>query len=119
MNSETGFDPKLYERFPTREDRPEGELAELERVWKAPIGWARLTAVNNNYVGIWYVATAFLFFLLAGVLALVMRVQLALELPESDNAPVRDAELGACIFDQLIEPAANVRGSGRWRRGER
>ena len=80
MNSETGFDPKLYERFPTREDRPEGELAELERVWKAPIGWARLTAVNNNYVGIWYVATAFLFFLLAGVLALVMRVQLALPL---------------------------------------
>ena len=75
MKSETGFDPALYDRFPT-----EGELAELERVWKAPIGWARLTAVNNNYVGIWYVATAFLFFLLAGVLALVMRVQLALPL---------------------------------------
>ena len=45
-----------------------------------PTGWARLTAVNNNYVGFFYVAAAFLFFLLAGVLALVMRVQLALPL---------------------------------------
>ncbi|MGE8135907.1 cbb3-type cytochrome c oxidase subunit I [Novosphingobium subterraneum] len=80
MRSETGFDPALYERFPTKEDRPPQELEELERIWCAPKGWALLTAVNNNYVGFFYVATAFLFFLLAGVLALVMRVQLALPL---------------------------------------
>jgi cytochrome c oxidase subunit I+III len=80
VRSETGFDPGLYERFPTQGSRPEGELEELERVWAAPRGWARLTIVNNNYVGLWYVATAFLFFLLAGVLALVMRAQLALPL---------------------------------------
>lgn len=80
MKSETGFDPTLYERFPTKGERPPGEFEELERIWEAPGGIARVTAVNNNYVGVWYVAAAFLFFLLAGVLALVMRVQLALPL---------------------------------------
>lgn len=77
MTSETGFDPALYDRFPTREPRPEGELEELERIWCAPKGWQLLTAVNNNYIGLFYVGAAFLFFLLAGILALVMRVQLA------------------------------------------
>jgi cytochrome c oxidase subunit I+III len=80
MSSETGFDPELYDRFPTREPRPDGELAELERVWHAPSGWARFTVVNNNYVGLWYVGASFLFFLLAGCLALLMRTQLALPL---------------------------------------
>jgi cytochrome c oxidase subunit I+III len=77
MNSETGFDPKLYDRFPTRDPRPEGERDELERLWCPPKGWGHFTVVNNNYVGTYYVGTAFLFFLLAGILALVMRVQLA------------------------------------------
>ncbi|WP_338503743.1 cbb3-type cytochrome c oxidase subunit I [Sphingomonas kaistensis] len=80
MTSETGFDPKLYDRFPTREPRPEGEFERLKEIWKSPTGWARLTDVNNNYVGLWYVGAAFLFFLLAGVLALVMRLQLSLPL---------------------------------------
>ena len=80
MKSETGFDPALYDRFPTRELRPDRELEELKRIWYAPEGLARLTVVNNNYVGVWYVAAAFLFFLLAGILALVMRAQLALPL---------------------------------------
>jgi len=75
--SETGFDHNLYRLFPTHRPRPEGELEELEKVWEAPKGWALLTVVNNNYVGFFYVATAFLFFLLAGILALGMRVQLA------------------------------------------
>ncbi|WP_129791306.1 cytochrome c oxidase subunit I [Sphingosinicella sp. CPCC 101087] len=78
--SETGFDPTLFDRFPTSGERPEGELGELEHVWRAPRGWGLLTVVNNNYVGIFYVGAAFLFFLLAGILALVMRVQLALPL---------------------------------------
>ncbi|QCB55690.1 cytochrome ubiquinol oxidase subunit I [Sphingopyxis sp. PAMC25046] len=77
MKSETGFDPAQYDRFPTTEPRPAGEEEALRRVWHAPSGWRRLTVVNNNYIGTWYLATAFLFFLLAGVLALVMRVQLA------------------------------------------
>src|SRR3546814_4953346 len=80
MTSETGFDPKLYERFPTAEDRPPDELEKLEAIWKAPRGWARLTVVNNNYIGVYYVAAAFLFFVLAGGLAVIMRTQLALPL---------------------------------------
>src|SRR3546814_17543995 len=90
MKGETGFDPDLLKRFPTSEPRPEGELQELERIWHAPSGWARLTVVNNNYIGAYNVGAAFLFFLLAGVLALVMRVQLDLPLqgilpPETYN----------------------------------
>ncbi|WP_068876942.1 MULTISPECIES: cbb3-type cytochrome c oxidase subunit I [unclassified Phenylobacterium] len=80
MSSETGFDPKLLDRFPTQEPRPEGELADLERAWRAPRGWGLLTVVNNNYVGVYYVGAAFLFFCLAGVLALLIRAQLALPL---------------------------------------
>ncbi|MXP41396.1 cytochrome ubiquinol oxidase subunit I [Altererythrobacter soli] len=82
MSSETGFDTRLYERFPTSEPRPEGELEELQRIWAAPRGLKLLTAVNNNYVGFWYVATSLLFFLLAGILALGMRVQLAAPMQE-------------------------------------
>ena len=80
--SETGFDHALYDRFPTQGPRPEGELEELERIWCKPTGWQLLTAVNNNYIGIYYVGTAFLFFLLAGVLSLGMRVQLAAPMQE-------------------------------------
>ena len=32
MTSETGFDHGLYQRFPTSEPRPEGELPELKHV---------------------------------------------------------------------------------------
>ncbi len=77
MTSETGFDPALYDRFPTQGNRSADEERELRRIWCAPRGWQYLTVVNNNYVGIYYLGTAFLFFLMAGVLALLMRVQLA------------------------------------------
>ncbi len=49
----------------------------LEQVWKAPPGWRYWSAVNNTEVGVWYMAAAFLFFLFGGVLALLMRIQLA------------------------------------------
>jgi cytochrome c oxidase subunit I+III len=78
--SETGFDTRLYDNFPTSEPRPEGELEELERIWCAPKGWQWITALNNNYVGVYYVGAAMLFFVLAGVLALLLRTQLALPL---------------------------------------
>jgi len=42
-----------------------------------PRRFAFFTEVNNNHIGAIYVATGFLFFLGAGVLALLMRVQLA------------------------------------------
>ncbi len=77
MKSETGFDHRLYDRFPTEGERPEGELEALADVWCGPKGWGWFTAINNNYVGILFVGAAFLFFILAGILALVMRAQLA------------------------------------------
>jgi cytochrome c oxidase subunit I+III len=76
--SETGFDPALYDRFPTTGERPKGELQKLEEIWCAPKGWQWITAINNNYVGVYYVGAAMLFFVLAGVLALLIRTQLAL-----------------------------------------
>lgn len=82
MTSETGFDAALYDRFPTQAERSNEEEAELKRIWCAPKGWEYLTVVNNNYVGIYYLGTAFLFFLMAGVLALLMRAQLAAPLLE-------------------------------------
>ena len=48
MRSETGFDPALYDRFPTNEERPPEELKQLEAIWCKPRGWQLLTAVNNN-----------------------------------------------------------------------
>ncbi|WP_159994666.1 cytochrome c oxidase subunit I [Roseomonas sp. 18066] len=56
--------------------------ARLKRVWASPPGWRYWSAVNNTEVGRWYTATAFAFFLFAGVLALLVRAQLAV--PEND-----------------------------------
>src|SRR5690606_30006627 len=49
----------------------------LIKAWKAPEGWRYWTEVNNTEVGKWYTAAAFGFFLFGGVLALLMRIQLA------------------------------------------
>jgi cytochrome c oxidase subunit I+III len=80
MTSETGFDTGLYERFPTKGARPEAELKALEAAWCAPRGWQWVWAINNNFVGVYYLGAAMLFFVLAGALALLMRTQLALPL---------------------------------------
>ena len=63
--------------LPNPEPRPEGELEELERIWRVPTGWRALSAVNNQTIGFYYLGTALFFFLFAGVLALMMRAQLA------------------------------------------
>lgn len=64
--------------FPHRLPRPKGELDELEAVWALPKGWRILSAVNNTVIGSFYIATALGFFLLAGILALLIRLQLAI-----------------------------------------
>ena len=51
--------------------------SELRAAWKTPEGWRYWSAVNNTEVGVWYTMTAFSFMLIAGLLALAMRVQLA------------------------------------------
>ena len=58
------------------------EEAQLRAVWGNPSGWRYWTSVNNTQVGLWYGATAFAFMLFAGLLALLMRAQLAV--PEND-----------------------------------
>src|SRR5215212_11442610 len=54
------------------------EARELERVWRrAPglLGW--IASTNHKDIGMRYIVTAFVFFLLAGILALLMRLQLS------------------------------------------
>tara|TARA_R110002049_G_scaffold182485_2_gene350352 strand:+ start:90770 stop:93268 length:2499 start_codon:yes stop_codon:yes gene_type:complete len=54
----------------------------LLKAWETPKGWRYWSAVNNSEVGLWYTLTAFAFLLFGGVLALIMRVQLAV--PNND-----------------------------------
>ena len=49
----------------------------LLRAWKLPTGWRYWSSVNNTEVGLWYTAMTLFFLLFGGVLALLMRVQLA------------------------------------------
>ncbi|SFP84771.1 cytochrome c oxidase subunit I+III [Tranquillimonas alkanivorans] len=69
---------------PNQEDEEvrRGQEERLRTVWAAPRSWRYWSAVNNTEVGVWYTAAAFGFMLFAGVLALMMRVQLAV--PEND-----------------------------------
>lgn len=63
------------------QDDPELRRAQEERLratWAPPRGlFLRWTDTNNNAVGAWYTVTGFAFMLFAGILALIMRTQLA------------------------------------------
>ncbi len=74
-------------------ERQRGQEERLLAAWKTPTGWRYWSAVNNTEVGVWYTATAFLFLLFGGVLALLMRVQLAV--PENDF-------LSADLYNQVF-----------------
>jgi cytochrome c oxidase subunit I+III len=71
------IDPAGAPPLPNPLPRPADELQRLQQAWQPPRGWRRLKSVNNTDVGLWYLGTALLFLLLAGVLALLMRAQLA------------------------------------------
>ncbi len=77
----TAPDVEPLEREPPRDLQREQE-ERLRKVWESPSGWRHWSDVNNTVVGVWYTATAFLFFLFGGLLALVMRIQLAV--PNND-----------------------------------
>jgi cytochrome c oxidase subunit I len=63
----------------TAVDVYEHERLELEKVWSRRRGlWGWLTSTNHKDIGLRFVVTAFIFFLLAGVLALLMRTQLVI-----------------------------------------
>jgi cytochrome c oxidase subunit I+III len=55
---------------------PDGE-ERLRAAWAMPRRFGFVKEVNNTHIGLLYIATGFLFFLGAGVLALLMRIQLA------------------------------------------
>jgi cytochrome c oxidase subunit I+III len=59
-----------------------GEREQLDAVWRPPRGWRLLSAVNNTYIGLMYIGAALLFLVLGGILALIMRAQLAV--PDND-----------------------------------
>ena len=60
------------------EERLANERRALARAWHVPrgfLGW--FTVVDHRTIGIRYIITAFVFFILAGILAALMRLQLA------------------------------------------
>ncbi|MBB4003124.1 cytochrome c oxidase subunit I [Aurantimonas endophytica] len=50
---------------------------ELESIWRTPPGLGRLSAVNHTIVGRRFIIAAFTFFAIGGVLAMLIRAQLA------------------------------------------
>lgn len=83
----------LTPKLPNPSPRPQEEEGALLRAWWRPSGWRLVTVVDNASIGLLYIATAFLFFLLAGVLALLMRTQLAA--PDSHL-------IGHALYNQLF-----------------
>ncbi len=69
-------DPDPLTHAPSAELRRAQE-ERLSKAWANPTGWRYWSAVNNQDVGLWYVTATFCFFLFGGVLALFMRIQLA------------------------------------------
>jgi cytochrome c oxidase subunit I+III len=70
------------------------ELRALDATWRrnrGPLGW--LSATGHKEIGLRFVVTAFVFFALAGTLALLMRIQLAV--PENRF-------LSPAVYDQLF-----------------
>jgi len=67
---------------PSLTPEKKAEEEQLRAVWSNPSGWRYWTSVNNTQIGLWYGSTAFAFMLFAGLLALLVRAQLAV--PEND-----------------------------------
>ena len=65
----------------------------LREAWRTPTGWRYWSATNNTQVGLWYTSAALGFFLFGGVLALLMRIQLAV--PENEF-------LSADLYNQIF-----------------
>ena len=66
---------------------------ELERIWATPKGWGALSAVNHTVIGKRFIVTAFVFFTIGGLLAMLIRAQLATP---------RSAFLGPDVYNQVF-----------------
>src|SRR5690606_8554971 len=73
--------------------RNAAEDAALRRAWQDPTGWRGASAVNHKQLARRYLYTAFAFFALGGVMALLMRLQLVV--PENDL-------VGNALYNQLF-----------------
>jgi cytochrome c oxidase subunit I+III len=81
MNATLRPDASTGDVHPAAPQPPEVQEAQkrrLEEAWRLPTGWHYWSAVNNTVVGVWYTVLTLFFFLFAGVLALLMRAQLAM-----------------------------------------
>jgi cytochrome c oxidase subunit I+III len=76
----------------TQEER-DAQEKRLRKIWETSSGWRYWTSVNNTQIGLWYGAAAFVFMLFAGILALLVRLQLAV--PDNDF-------LSADLFNQAF-----------------
>jgi cytochrome c oxidase subunit I+III len=93
MSSHSGAAAVEHPAEPAPVDVQRAQADRLLKAWKTPEGWHYWSAVNNTEVGKWYTATAFAFMLFGGVLALLMRVQLA-----APNAELLSADLYNQVF---------------------
>src|SRR3546814_7729673 len=66
----------------TPADLHDAATQRLHQAWNAPAGWRYWSSVNNSVIGRWYTATAIAFFLFAGMLGVLIRLQLAV--PDND-----------------------------------
>ncbi|HEV2801113.1 MAG TPA: cytochrome c oxidase subunit I [Pyrinomonadaceae bacterium] len=70
--------PSAQEAVPAVSLIEDQERAELERTWRDEPGlWGWLRSVDHKSIGKRYIVTAFVFFLLGGLLAVLMRLQLS------------------------------------------
>uniref|UniRef100_UPI002899A8CD cytochrome c oxidase subunit I n=1 Tax=Tianweitania sp. TaxID=2021634 RepID=UPI002899A8CD len=66
---------------------------DLQAIWDTKPGWGRLSAVNHTVLGRRFIIAAFVFFAIGGVLAMLIRAQLATP---------RSAFVGPDIYNQLF-----------------
>ena len=63
---------------PRRPVDPQGLHDRFEAVWGTPRGWRALSGVNHTSIGKRFLVTGFAFFLFGGLLAMLIRAQLAI-----------------------------------------
>src|SRR5918993_157988 len=67
---------------PPADEIQRAQAQRLEKTWETPSGFRYWSSVNNSDVGLWYTGMTLFFLLYGGVLALLMRIQLAV--PNND-----------------------------------
>ena len=65
----------------------------LEAIWRNPSGWGRLAVVNHTTIGLRFIVTSCVFFLIGGILSMLIRTQLAT--PENPF-------MGPSIYNQVF-----------------